>query len=108
MKHLHLVKSNPGNDLGENYYFNIANSFDGSLIDIKENVINIFSDFYRIESELLLLEQDLLTETYMAHFNDGKKYRIVRPSQQMRSIIGDSISIASMNKSGYAVHYDII
>lgn len=34
--------------------------------------------------------------------------RVVKPNSELVAMISDSISIASMSKSGYAVHYDII
>ena len=108
MKRLQLIKSNQGVNPNERYYFNIANSFDGSSIEIVDNFIKISSDFYRIESKLELLETDVLSETYVSYFNDGERFRIVKPSRQLIPIIGDFISIASMDKSGYAVHYDLI
>ena len=77
-------------------------------IEIVDNFIKISSDFYRIESKLELLETDVLSETYVSYFNDGERFRIVKPSRQLIPIIGDFISIASMDKSGYAVHYDLI
>ena len=48
MKRLQLIKSNQGVNPNERYYFNIANSFDGSSIEIVDNFIKISSDFYRI------------------------------------------------------------
>ena len=108
MKRLQLIKSNQGDNPNERYYFNIANSFDGSSIEIAANVVKISSDSYSIDSKLELLEKDVLTETYVSYFKDGERFRIVKPNRQFIPIIGDSISIASMNKSGYAVHYNLI
>ena len=59
------------------------------------------------------IEEDMLSETYKISINENIPLRIILPSKESKSlmeILGSSemLTIASMHKNGFAVHFDIV
>jgi hypothetical protein len=85
----------------------MAKKLDRGTIQMTDSYIEISSQNCSLESSLTLFEKDAFTETWKGTFSDGTSFRIVRPNKNLTAIIGDSLTIASMLKDGFAVHFDI-
>lgn len=103
-----MAKYNRGIFFAEQSYFDTAKLLDEALIDIDDDYLYISTNKFRTKLRISLLEKDVLTNTYVSQYIDGEKFRIVMPSMEIATIIGASISISSMDKSGYSVHYNIV
>jgi len=105
MKTLFLTKVNYGNHYLERNYCDRLKLLDGKNIELSETNIIVDSD---IRSSLTLYEKDSITTTWVGSYEDGTKFRVVCPNQALIPLTGNNVTIASMYKDGYAVHFNIL
>lgn len=110
MRTLYLDKVNVGSHPDEIVYFELAKRFHECQYLMTENKFAVYRNGNRIfETNLSLYEHDHLTKTYRGMWQDGKQFRIVQPSDELKSLFQlmqkENITIGSMFSDGYAVTF---
>lgn len=112
MKTLQLSKVNVGSHPDEIVYFEFAKHFHECKMEITGGRFAIWKTGKQIFSTAIeLYEKDSLTITYQGRWEDGKRFRIVQPSDELRPLyeaLGKNLLvIGSMFSDGYAVTFDL-
>lgn len=112
MRTLLLDKVNSGSHPDEIVYFEKTKQFHECQMEMSENKIIIYRNgLIAFETSLALYEHDHLTKTYLGTWPDGKRFRIVQPSDELRSLFQvmekENITIGSMFSDGYAVTFQL-
>ena len=106
MKKLVHYKTNPGT-IGEYDIYTAYEGLGGCSIQKSETNVQIFNGTSLIlDLNISKIEEDFLSVTYCAE-DRGVKIRIVCIKPQLAARVGDTITFASLFKSGFAVHYEI-
>lgn len=114
IKKLHLVKANPGSFSKEKSVFERIKTFNNGFIEVNEESIIVHPvDNSSFSSILRKTEEDFLSLTYQGTFEDGTKFRIIRPGGVLKQITnlndeGDDITFGGMTGDGYAIHFNIV
>lgn len=89
-----------------------AIGFDNCEVDISNNHLKISRNGTELlNSELTLIEQDFSTVSYLGKFSNGIEFRVIRPTDFSLANIKNrfdcetAFSVASVDPSGYAVHF---
>ena len=103
---LHLYKS-VEIDSTQHSLYEEALSFDGGLAFASEDELVVKkTDGTVFRTSLVHYESDVLTETYVGHFEDGKPFRFLFASNNNPlAAINPMVTFGSMSTSGWAVHF---
>ncbi|WP_282074087.1 hypothetical protein [Polaribacter atrinae] len=89
-----------------------ALGFENCEVDISNKHLRITSNGTELlNSELKLLEEDFSTISYLGKYENGIEFRVIRPTDLSLSNLKNrfdcetAFSIASVDPSGYAVHF---
>lgn len=112
MRTLQLDKVNVGSHPDEVVYFEQAKQFHECQMELTEDEFVIYKDGKKVfETELALYEHDHLTKTHRGTWNDGKRFRIVQPSDELKPLFKamskENITLGSMFSDGYAVTFQL-
>ncbi len=110
MKTLLLDRVVVGSHPDEVVYFELAKQFHEGQVDITNDTFSIYKKGQIIFStKIALYEHDHIYKTYRGNWDDGKMFRIIQASDEMRPFAEvmhvDSLTIGSMFSDGYAVFY---
>ncbi len=110
MRTLLLDKVNVGSHPDEIIYFEQAKQFHECQLEMADDTFAIFRNGNKFfETELILYEQDQLTKTHRGVWENGKRFRIVQPSDNLKALFQsmgkEHITIGSMFSDGYAVTF---
>ena len=88
---------------------------ENQLIDLSPSKIKIVFDNGKVSIyNLQFSEEDFSTSTYIGEFENGTKFRLIRPNELSLSNLKSrfncvsGFSIASINPDGYAIHFLLI
>ncbi len=89
--------------------FNEVLTFDGGKAFASEDQLVVKKeDGTTFVSPLTFYEKDFLTETYVGHFSNGKKFRFLFASKNNPlAVIDPMVTFVSMSTSGWAVHFRV-
>lgn len=112
MRTLQLDKVNVGSHPEEVIYFEQAKQFHECHLKMSENLFTIYRNGSIIfQTTLTLYEKDHLTKTHCGKWEDGKRFRIVQPSDELiplfQALQKENITIGSMFSDGYAVTFQL-
>lgn len=112
MRTLQLDRVKVGSHPDEVIYFEQAKQFHECQMEMSEDKFAIYKDGKKIfETELTLYEHDHLTKTHRGTWRDGKRFRIVQPSDELKPLFqamrNENITIGSMFSDGYAVTFQL-
>tara|TARA_R110002051_G_scaffold325519_1_gene428464 strand:- start:2384 stop:2977 length:594 start_codon:yes stop_codon:yes gene_type:complete len=89
-----------------------AIGFENCVVDISNKHLRITNNGTELlNSELKLLEEDFSTISYLGKYENGIEFRVIRPTDlslanlKNRFDCETAFSIASVDPSGYAVHF---
>lgn len=105
---LSIIKTNYGSIFeGNSELITAVQSFDGCTFTMTDNQIVI----HTLDGDIALpltkvLDKDPFFYTYTTAYL-GYYCRILRIKERMRSSLGNTITFASPNGNGFAVHFDI-
>ena len=110
MKTLLLDRVVVGSHPDEVVYFELAKQFHEGQVEISNDTFTIYKGGRVIFStKIALYEHDHIYKTYRGNWDDGKMFRIIQASDELRPLAeamhADSLSIGSMFSDGYAVFY---
>ncbi|MCQ2261124.1 MAG: hypothetical protein MJZ77_07035 [Bacteroidales bacterium] len=110
MNKLQLDRVNVGCHPDEVLYFEHAKRFHECQYELVNNNFSIYKNERIIFStKVELYESGHLTKTYRGTFDDGKRFRIVQPSDELmplfRTMNMVNLTIGSMFSDGYAVSF---
>lgn len=111
MKTLLLDKVNVGSHPNEVIpYFEEAKKFHECQMEMTDDMFTVYRRGTLIfQTRLELYEHDGLTKTFIGTWHDGKRFRIVQPSDKLKSLFAamgkENITIGSMFSDGYAVTF---
>ena len=108
MEHISLEKVNYGDHYIEKAYCDKVKNLDGGIISMTNSYLRIQNSSNMLESSISFYEEDPFTISWLGQFLDGTQFRIVKPNSRFISLIGNTITIASMYHDGYAVHFNIV
>lgn len=105
---LHLYKS-VEIDSSQHSSYEEALSFEGGLAFATEDELVIKkTDGSVFQTSLVHYESDMLTETYVGHFDNGEPFRFLfASSTNPMASINPMVTFGSMSTSGWAVHYKV-
>ena len=112
MRTLLLDRVNLGNHPDEIPYFEQAKKFHECQFEMTNDSFKIYKFGNMIfETELNLYESDHLTKTHRGTWDDGKRFRICQPSDELMYLFKltnkEYITIGSMFSDGYAVTFQL-
>lgn len=112
MRTLQLDKVNVGSHSDEVIYFEQAKQFHECQMEMSEDMFSVYRNGIRVfETSLTLYEHDHLTKTHRGTWRDGKRFRIVQPSDELKPLFqamgNENITIGSMFSDGYAVTFQL-
>lgn len=98
----------------EQVSYNLVNSFDEAEIELNNQTIRIKTkkgDTYQYK--ITYTEGDAFTETYLGQFDDGNKFRLIKPigvaleMTKLKSSAIDAFSFGSISSTGWAIHFHL-
>ncbi len=111
MRTLQLDKVNVGSHPDEVPYFELAKRFHECQMDMTDDMFVVYRNGNKVfETSLELYENDHLTKTHRGKWEDGKRFRIVQPSDELKPLFQamrkEHLTIGSMFSDGYAVTFE--
>ena len=112
MRTLLLDQVNAGSHPDEVVYFERAKQFHECQLKMSDDMFAIYRNGCIIfETALSLFEHDGLTKTHRGTWNDGKRFRVVQPSDRLKPLFQamrkEHVTIGSMFSDGYAVTFQL-
>lgn len=112
MRTLLLDRVNVGSHPDEVVYFEQAKQFHECQMEMSKDLFSIYRNEIKVfETSLTLYEHDHLTKTLRGTWQDGKRFRIVQPSDELKPLFqamgNENITIGSMFSDGYAVTFQL-
>ncbi len=98
----------------EQVSYNLVNSFDEAEIELNNQRIKIKTkkgDTYQYK--ITFSERDTFTETYFGQFDDGNKFRLIKPigvaleMTKLQSSAINAFSFGSISPTGWAIHFHL-
>jgi len=115
MKKLKITGANPGNYREENQIYENFKLFDEGIIEITEDKFTVKTKMNKLfTSKIQKGKENFFNTIYYGTYDDGTKFRLVKPgsdTMRIRELKGEKagrVTFGSMEKDGYAVHFDIV
>lgn len=98
----------------EQVSYDLVTSFDDAEIELNNRSISIRTkkgETYQYA--ITYSESDTFTETYLGYFNNGNKFRLIKPigvameMTKLKSSAADAFSFGSISPSGWAIHFHL-
>ena len=98
----------------EQVSYDLVNSFDDAEVELNNQTIKIKTkkgDTYQYK--ITYSEHDTFTETYLGQFDDGNKFRLIKPigvaleMTKLKSSAIDAFSLGSISPTGWAIHFHL-
>jgi len=91
----------------EEHFCEFLENFDNGILDFNDDYICLKGNNKTLTSKLSLFENDVFFTTWKGTYSDGTSFRVVCPKPSFKTIMGNTITIASLHHNGYAVHFNI-
>jgi hypothetical protein len=98
----------------EQVSYNLVNSFDEAEIELNTQTIKIKTKKGEtFQYKLTYSEQDAFTETFLGQFDNGNKFRLIKPigvalkMTKLESSAADAFSFGSISPTGWAIHFHL-
>ncbi len=91
----------------EKHFCEYLKNFDNGMLDFEDDYICLKGNNQTLNSKLSLIESDVFYNTWEGTYSDETSFRVVRPKPSFKTIMGNTITIASLHHNGYAVHFKI-
>jgi hypothetical protein len=98
----------------EQLSYNLVNSFDDAEIEFLNQTIRIKTQKgNNYHYKITFSERNIFTETFLGQFDDGNKFRIVKPigvtleMTKLNSSAADAFSFGSISPTGWAIHFHL-
>lgn len=100
------------NILNSNKFSDFVQSFESNLVHIDSSSLKVYNDEQLLfQSSLTQKDADFHTTTFHGQFEDGTRFRIIRPNEVPLINIKNqyncvsAFSMASIEQDGYAIHF---
>lgn len=98
----------------EQVSYNLVNSFDEAEIEFVNQTIQIKTqNGIKYQYKITFSEHDTFTETFLGQFDDGNKFRLIKPigvaleMTKLKSSAADAFSFGSISPTGWAIHFHL-
>lgn len=97
----------------EQISYNLVNSFDEAEIEFVNQTIRVITqNGIKYQYKITFSERDTFTETFLGQFEDGNKFRLIKPigaALEMTKLksSADAFSFGSISPTGWAIHFHL-
>ena len=98
----------------EQISYDLVNTFDDAEIELSSQKILIKTKKGEIyQYKISYSEHDTFTETYLGQFDNGNKFRLIKPigvaleMTKLKSSAADAFSFGSISPNGWAIHFHL-
>jgi hypothetical protein len=99
-------------DKNEQEIFDLVNTFNDAEVELSSHSIRINTKGGQVHNyQISYSEKDVFTETYLGKFENGTKFRIIKPIDvalemtKLNSGAADAFTFGSIDTRGWAVHF---